>query len=197
MRRILFPLLIIGLATGLFTLGSGAFFSDTAEDTNNTITAGTMTLEVTQKFNAVASCTLPSNAKPGDPVSCSSTLTNTGSLAGKLYLAVEVVSPDSLAGQLDVTSGAATAGSGSETAAASTWVGGATWAALAMGCTHVSDLAGTETFTFSFTTTFNSGAGNEFQGKSATLNFYYLLLQAEHSGTPANTVAGCQSAPSA
>ena len=56
MRRILFPLLVIGLAAGMFTLGSGAFFSDTETDTGNTITAGTLDLETADTFAGACDC---------------------------------------------------------------------------------------------------------------------------------------------
>ncbi len=44
MRRILFPILIIGVVAGMFSIGSGAFFSDTETSTANVFTAGTLNL---------------------------------------------------------------------------------------------------------------------------------------------------------
>jgi predicted ribosomally synthesized peptide with SipW-like signal peptide len=86
MRRILFPLLVIGLAAGLFTLGSGAFFSDTATDTGNTITAGTIVNTITG-----ATCTISNQAPGTTGISCSKTINNTGSLSATLDLEFDVV----------------------------------------------------------------------------------------------------------
>ncbi|HXH22859.1 MAG TPA: SipW-dependent-type signal peptide-containing protein [Dehalococcoidia bacterium] len=86
MRRILFPLLVIGLAGGLFTLGSGAFFSDVETDTGNTITAGTADLVI---GSTVSSCDYAGVA-PGQALSaCAITLNMAGSL-NDLHLDVEV-----------------------------------------------------------------------------------------------------------
>jgi spore coat-associated protein N len=86
MRRILFPLLVIGLAGGLFTLGSGAFFTDTETDTGNTITTGTLDLTL---GSTVGACDY-TNVAPGDQLAaCDKTLNMGGSL-DDLYLAVEL-----------------------------------------------------------------------------------------------------------
>jgi predicted ribosomally synthesized peptide with SipW-like signal peptide len=189
MRRILFPLLVIGLAGGLFTLGSGAFFSDVESDTGNTITAGTLDLEKTALFSA--SCTSASLVKPGDgPVNCSATVTNAGSLDGDLYLRVVLVEtdpaqtePESALAPLNDLGAALVIGTetlngtGTETAAATTWAGSADWNGLAMACTKVADLAPTQTFAFTLPTSFDSNAGNQHQGDTATLTFYYELVQ--------------------
>lgn len=187
MRRILFPLLIIGMAAGLFTLGSGAFFSDFDTDTGNTITAGTLTVGINPFF--ADNCDLDEIVKPGDSDTCNSTVTNTGSITGKLYMRVVVTSPDSLAGQLQVSSGSTAASTGTVLGPANTWVAGTFWSDLALSCTQVATLDANETFAFSFLTTFNTAAGNAFQGKSATLDFYYALIQEEDPTPPANCVA--------
>jgi predicted ribosomally synthesized peptide with SipW-like signal peptide len=89
-RRILFPLLVIGLAGGLFTLGSGAFFSDTETDTGNIITAGSLNLTLTDPSeNGTDSETetwVFPGVKPGDSGTASLTINNTGSLSGFLDL---------------------------------------------------------------------------------------------------------------
>lgn len=189
MRRILFPLLIIGMAAGLFTLGSGAFFSDFATDTGNTITAGTLDINVTDPFGNLA-CDLSGVVKPGDSTTCSATVTNDGSITGRLFMQVVVTSPDNLATQLNVSSGSTGSSTGAVQAAANTWVGSATWNALALSCTHVATLDAGETFSFSFTTTFNTAAGNAYQGKSATLDFYYVILQTNDPETSPSCQAG-------
>jgi len=94
MRRILFPLLVIGLAGGLFTLGSGAFFSDTETDTGNTITAGTLDLSLTGTGYASSQCDIASYQPASDGNvnfdgslgTCKIPAKNVGSLDGDLYL---------------------------------------------------------------------------------------------------------------
>ncbi len=88
MRRILFPLLVIGLAAGLFTLGSGAYFSDTESNTGNTITAGTIDLTITE---AAAHCVFADMAPGGAEVTCTTTLNNPGSLGGAVDIEFDVV----------------------------------------------------------------------------------------------------------
>jgi predicted ribosomally synthesized peptide with SipW-like signal peptide len=98
MRRILFPLLVIGLAGGLFTLGSGAFFSDTETDTDNTITAGSLDLGANE--NGSTACTVAAympaadgnvDFDPSGSVdNCVSAVQNDGSLAGDLWVAIVI-----------------------------------------------------------------------------------------------------------
>jgi spore coat-associated protein N len=102
MRRILFPLLIIGLATGLFTLGSGAFFTDTAEDTNNTITSGTVDISI--GAGPIVSVSSPPGMAPGDTVNGSVVVTNSGTLELRYAVTSTLVSGDAaFAQQLDLT----------------------------------------------------------------------------------------------
>jgi spore coat-associated protein N len=94
MRRILFPLLVIGLAAGLFTLGSGAFFSDTETDTGNTITAGTLDLSLTGTGYTSSQCDIAAYQPTasgdvtfdGALATCKIPAKNVGSLDGDLYL---------------------------------------------------------------------------------------------------------------
>jgi spore coat-associated protein N len=87
MRRILFPLLVIGLAAGLFTLGSGAFFSDTETDTGNVITAGTLDLQL---GTATGACDY-SNAAPGATLSPNCVITlNMGGTLNNLHLDMQL-----------------------------------------------------------------------------------------------------------
>jgi predicted ribosomally synthesized peptide with SipW-like signal peptide len=99
MRRILFPILVIGLAAGLFTLGSGAFFSDTETDTGNTITAGTLDLKLLDGADAAlgAHHCDASNVQPGQDLTfttsgatCITHFKNNGSLVADLWAQVKV-----------------------------------------------------------------------------------------------------------
>ncbi len=142
MRRILFPLLVIGLAGGLFTLGSGAFFSDSETDTGNTITAGTLTLDVTSPFATVA-CSSTNLTKPGDgPATCTNTVQNSGSITGDLYLKVTYNNTADLGAVLTVAGGSSNTGTGANTAAGTTWGGNTTWKTLALACVNVAEFGG-------------------------------------------------------
>jgi predicted ribosomally synthesized peptide with SipW-like signal peptide len=103
MRRILFPLLIIGMAAGLFTMGSGAFFSDTAEDTGNVITAGTVDITLTGGSPIVTVASPPGMA-PGDNANGSVQVNNAGTLSLR-YAVTSTLSAGSVAfaGQLQLT----------------------------------------------------------------------------------------------
>jgi predicted ribosomally synthesized peptide with SipW-like signal peptide len=179
MRRILFPLLVIGLAGGLFTLGSGAFFSDTETDTSNTITAGNLDLTKTTAF--ATTCAATTNAKPGDTFPCATTLTNSGSLAGDLYM--EVSQTGDLAPVLTISSGDAN-GTGTLTGTvADDWADRANWSLLDLTCTKVAELTAGQTFTLSIPTTFSTDANDDSQGDSASLSFKYKLMQAGAANT--------------
>lgn len=92
MRRILFPLLIIGLAAGLFTLGSGAFFSDVENSTGNTFTAGTLDFACdgtgTKRFCTASGDYIVANTFPGDDgvADILTDVTNEGTIDGDLYV---------------------------------------------------------------------------------------------------------------
>jgi hypothetical protein len=93
-------LILIGvLAFGM--VGSGAWFTSTAASNQNSLTAGTLSLDVngqatqTQGFTAM-------NLKPGDwALTGSATLKNTGSVPGHLWYEIVNISPsNSLTGHL-------------------------------------------------------------------------------------------------
>lgn len=78
MRRLLFPLLIIGVTVSLFSIGSGAFFSDTQTSTGNSFTAGEFTLTVGTSFSVPAE----GGIYPGQSGTESIELTNNSSVEG-------------------------------------------------------------------------------------------------------------------
>ncbi len=115
MRRILFPLLIIGVVAGLFSLGSGAYFSDTetstwqhlhgrhaGPDARTTVRIahcdiGNLAPDVLATPNDVTFDTPTAgqgsgvtNDASGGGNHCELTVTNSGSLPGDLYLTIAV-----------------------------------------------------------------------------------------------------------
>lgn len=86
MRRLLFPVLMVGLAAGLFTLGSGAFLKDSGADTNNKIASGTLDLTL---GGAVGLCDYASVIPGQTLAACTKTLNMAGTL-NDLHLDVEL-----------------------------------------------------------------------------------------------------------
>lgn len=91
MKRILISVMALVLVIGLVGAGAFAYFSDTETSTGNSFTAGT--LDLTLAESAGAPITL-GNMKPGDSASGTITVTNIGSLTGKLYATANYVETD-------------------------------------------------------------------------------------------------------
>lgn len=72
-------LLIITLTTGLIIKASQAFFSDSVTNSDNTFTAGSLNLKLNGKDTASAVWAM-SDMAPGDEVSASINLTNSGNI---------------------------------------------------------------------------------------------------------------------
>jgi len=197
MRRILFPLLVIGLAGGLFTLGSGAFFSDVETDTGNTITAGTLDLEA--NGNGTTSCSKTTYIPVGGNIefdgpadNCLVVVQNDGSITGDLYMEIAVVNTGctgggeycggtgELGGELTATE-CAEGGSGALAGATNPCDSITDANSLALVCSLVATLDGTETYSLTFDLT-DASVTNASQGDSITFNFYFKLIQ---SGQPA------------
>jgi len=79
-------LLVIGAVGG----GTYAYFSDTESSTNNTLTAGTLDLNIDGGDIAVTTFSV-SDVAPGDSGSDNSTLANVGSIAGELDISTSAV----------------------------------------------------------------------------------------------------------
>ncbi len=79
-------LLVIGMVSG----GTWAYFSDTESSTNNSLTAGTLDLNINGGNVAVTTFSA-SNVAPGSSGSGNSTLANIGSLSGELDIRLSAV----------------------------------------------------------------------------------------------------------
>ena len=77
--KIVKSLLVIALVIGAVGATTKAFFSDTGTSSANTFTAGTLDLKMNTLDNTTANWTMP-NMAPGESVSASIALTNTGTL---------------------------------------------------------------------------------------------------------------------
>jgi spore coat-associated protein N len=90
MKKIVGLILALVLIIGLVGVGTYAYFSDTESSTGNTLTAGTLDLNIEGGDIAVTTFDV-SDVAPGDNSTASSTLANVGSLAGELDIATSVV----------------------------------------------------------------------------------------------------------
>ncbi len=79
-------LLVIGMVSG----GTWAYFSDTESSTNNSLTAGTLDLNINGGNIAVTTFTATAVA-PGDSGSGNSTLANVGSMGGELDITFSAI----------------------------------------------------------------------------------------------------------
>jgi len=188
MKKILMSVLVIALVAVAVAGATGAWFSDTEESTGNTFTAGTMDLNIESGPGATSPVTFVDMA-PGDVVSGTVAVKNIGSLNGTLYGRTTYVNADAdpnpfgncnLAEVLDVTSW--------QDPTMGPFNPGITIAQL-VGQPHdvtidsvdwmdYGTLATGATGTFDMQVTFNTGAGNCYQGDGIDVTFEFLLTQA-------------------
>ena len=167
-RRTVAALAVVLAAVGI-TVGSGANFTASAANPTNTFTAGTLTIGSSSSsalFNS-------SNMRPGDTVTGTVDIQNTGSLSGAFTLGTSnVTDAAGLLGQLDlkvedcgVWSGTtAPTCNGSNivyTGKANAVPAAASLGTFAAGAKHQ----------YKFDVTLPSTTGNAFQGTSATVQF--------------------------
>ena len=91
MNKLLMSIMVIGIAALFLGAGTFAYFSDTETSTNNTFTAGTLDLDITD--NTPITLT---NMKPGDSATGSMTVENIGGLPGCLYATSWYVTADGI-----------------------------------------------------------------------------------------------------
>jgi hypothetical protein len=170
-RKLLLPL-ATALVAGAIAVGSGATFDSTTASTL-AVTTGTLTQSNTKAGSAVISLT---NMKPGDTVTGSLTLTNTGSLK-QVFTLKETGAQDGFTytnasgatvsylnlAILDTTSGA-TVYNGA--------LGGVATAGVALGT-----YAPAEAHTYRFTVTLDQATPNTYQSKSAAATYNWNGVQ--------------------
>ena len=109
MKKILGLTIAFMLLISMGGIGTWAYFQDTETSTGNVFAAGTLDLK-TDDVDGVTQTLYASNLKPGDNVSGSITLKNTGSVAGStLDLAFSYVESDSSPNPADMSADATAA----------------------------------------------------------------------------------------
>ncbi len=163
----------IGLAAAV-TIGSGADFTSSTANPGNIVTAGTFSHTNSKDTAAIFT---GSNLKPGDQVSGTVDITNTGSLAGTFSLAKTVTADTTAPGnpfatkltvvitdQTDPTCTVACAGTAVYTGSIS-----------AMGTVSLGSYAPAAVHRYRFVVTFpdggSNGADNAYRGASTTVRY--------------------------
>ena len=109
MKRILGLTIAFILFIGMTGIGTWAYFQDTETSTGNVFAAGTLDLK-TDDVDGVTQTLYASNLKPGNNVSGSITLKNTGSVAGStLDLAFSYVESDNIFNTVNISANATAA----------------------------------------------------------------------------------------
>ncbi len=154
-RLIISSLLVICAAALVVSLGTFAYFSDTANSTDNVFTAGTLNIEAgTATWTGSVT-----NIKPGDTITLSLDVNSIGSLP------LDYTVTPALAGDLAGGANPCTAGN-----IATDGVPGSTGSLSASGGSDASD-------TITIDVTMPAAAGNEYQAKSGTISLTIDAVQ--------------------
>jgi hypothetical protein len=177
-KRTLSVLALVLVAVGV-AVGSGANFSASSANPSNTFTAGTLTMS---NSNDAAAVLTASNWKPGDTSTGTVDIQNTGSLAGTFSLSRTALNNSDGSNPLsdkidlvvkdcgDYSSGTPTCDAGDPVKYSGTL--SAMTANAALG-----SYAANEKHRYQFAATFNSSAGNAYQGDNSTATFTWDAVQ--------------------
>jgi hypothetical protein len=177
-KRTLGVLALVLVAVGV-AVGSGANFSASSANPSNTFTAGTLTMS---NSNDAAAILTANNWKPGDTSTGTVDIQNTGSLAGTFSLSRTALSNSDGSNPLsdkinlvvkdcgDFSSGTPTCDAGDPVKYTGTLT--AMTSSVALG-----SYAANEKHRYQFAATFDSSAGNVYQGDSSTATFTWDAVQ--------------------
>jgi hypothetical protein len=177
-KRTLGVLALVLVAVGV-AVGSGANFSASSANPSNTFTAGTLTMSNSSDAAAVLTA---SNWKPGDVQTGTVDIQNTGSLAGTFSLSRTALNDSDGANPLsnkidlvvkdcgDFSGGTPVCDAGDPVKYTGTL--NAMSSSVALG-----SYAANEKHKYQFAATFNSSAGNVYQGDNSTATFNWDAVQ--------------------
>ena len=171
------PLRTLGALSALVAavavaVGSSASFTASSANPSNTFAAGTLSILNSNEGLAVLTA---SNMKPGDSANGTVDVQNTGSLSGAFTLSrsgiVDSDGANPMSAMLDlVVKDCGDFSSGTPTCDVGDPVK-YTGTIAAMGSTALGTFAANEKHRYQFVVTFNSGAGNAYQGDSSSVQF--------------------------
>ena len=177
-KRTLGVLALVLVAIGV-AVGSGANFSASSANPSNTFTAGTLTMDNSKDAAAILTA---SNWKPGDTQTGTVDIQNTGSLAGAFTLSRSALTDSDNANPMsakidlvvkdcgDFSGGTPTCDVGDPAKYTGTLAAMSSSSALGT-------FAANEKHRYQFAATFNSGAGNAYQGDSSSATFDWAAVQ--------------------
>lgn len=171
------PLRALGALSALVAavavaVGSSASFTASSANPSNTFAAGTLSILNSREGLAVLTA---SNMKPGDSATGLVDIENTGSLSGVFTLSrtgiVDSDGANPMSGMLDlVVKDCGDFSSGTPTCDVGDPVK-YTGTIAAMGSTALGTFVASEKHRYQFVVTFNSGAGNAYQGDNSSVQF--------------------------
>jgi spore coat-associated protein N len=178
-KRTLGVLVLVLVAVGV-AVGSGANFSSQSANPSNTFSAGTLTQSNSNDGSAILTA---SGWKPGDTSTGTVDIKNTGSLSGAFSLSRTALNDSDnanpLSSKIDLVIHDCGQFSGATPPSCSTG-GTDVYTGTLAGLTSSQGLgtfAANEQHRYKFTATFNSLAGNVYQGGSSTATFTWNAVQ--------------------
>jgi hypothetical protein len=188
-KQTLGVLALVLIAVGI-AVGSGADFSASSANPSNTFTAGTLTTYNSSNNSAILSVGASPGWKPGQSTSGTVDIQNTGSLAGTFSLSRSALSdtnpndptPSNPANPMSAKIDLVVKDCGDFSSGTPTCDGGdpvkysGTLAAMSSS-QALGTYSANEKHRYEFAATFNSGAGNVYQGANSTATFTWNAVQ--------------------
>lgn len=177
-RRTLAALATVLAAAGV-AVGSGAVFTAQSANPGNAFAAGTLTMSNSSDSAAILSA---SNMKPGDTAQGTVDIANTGSIAGTFSLSRAALNDSDNANPMSQRLDLVVKDCGDFSGGAPTCEGGdpnrysGSLAAMSSP-SALGTFAPNEQHRYQFTVTFDSAAGNQYQGDSSTATFQWDAVQ--------------------
>ena len=175
-KRTLGVLALVLVAAGV-AVGTGADFSASSANPGNTFTAGTLTMS-NSKDNAAILTVNTNNMKPGDTATGTVDIENTGSLAGTFSLSRDQLTnsdgTNPMSDQIDLV--VEDCGTDATCDGSDTELYNGTLTAM-NAAIDLGSFAADDEHRYEFTATFNSSAGNVYQGDNTSARFVWDAIQ--------------------
>jgi spore coat-associated protein N len=173
-KRTLGVLALVLVATGV-AVGTGADFSAQSANPGNTFTAGTLTMDNSDDGAAILTA---SNWAPGDTETGTVDIENTGSIAGTFSLSRDQLTnsdnANPMSDQIDLV--VEDCGTDATCDGSDTVIYNGTLTAMNSSI-NLGNFAAGVAHRYEFTATFNSSAGNAYQGDSSSARFVWDAVQ--------------------
>jgi spore coat-associated protein N len=171
--------LAVVLAAAGIAIGSGATFTAQSANPSNTFTSGTLTMSNSKDNAAVLTA---SNLKPGDVSTGTVDIQNTGSLAGTFSLSRTNLTNSDAANPMSqkmdlVVKDCGDFSSGTPSCDAGDPVKYSGTLDAMSGSSALGTYAANEKHRYEFAATFNSSAGNQYQGDNTSATFQWDAVQ--------------------